>query len=150
MRQRWKLASDRDVRDVARRLRKADIKEGWAFLGCNPQDWLAHYDPKRTWVIYNSKDANVALAGVEPYTDNSALIWMVATDDLEKHSIEFLKYSRPFIEEVTRPYDLVFNWVHAENEVHLKWLRWCGFTFIQYHEVFGAAGEPFYTFVKVT
>jgi len=150
MRTRWRLAKKADVLDVGSRMRQADIDEGWAMLGVEPLDWLTHFDPQRTWVIYNSHNDNVALAGTNPIDDDTAMIWMVATDDLEKHSIEFLKHSRPFIEEITAPYALTFNWVHAANEVHLKWLKWCGFTFIQKHEVFGARGEPFYTFCRIT
>ena len=150
-RKRWRKATKGDVLDVAHRLREADIAEGEAMLGMDPKQWLTFADLTRTWVIYNAKNENVALAGVEPLPgDNSALIWMVATDQLEKHSIEFLKYSRPFIEEITRPYDLVFNWVHADNAVHLKWLKWCGFTFIKFHERFGVSGVPFYTFVRIS
>lgn len=151
MRQRWRLATLQDVEDVASRLRKEDVAEGKAMLGVDPQAWLSFCDLTRTWVIFNKEGLNVALAGVDPLPeDNIALIWMVATDDLLDHQIEFLKYSRPFIEEITAPYDLVFNWVHAENDVHLKWLKWCGFTFIKYHERFGVEGVPFYTFVRIT
>lgn len=149
MRKRWRLATMEDVLDVASRLRQKDIEEGEAMLGCDPRLFLTGFDPDNTYVLFNAAGDNVALAGVCPMKDNTAMIWMVATDLLEEHPIEFLKYSKAFIKEVSAPFSLLFNWVDARNEVHLKWLRWCGFTFIQRHEKFGAQGIPFYTFVMV-
>jgi len=102
-----------------------------------------------TYVIYNSEGTNVALAGTGRIDERTGMIWMVATPDLERHSMEFLRYSRRFIEEVGGEYDLLFNWVDARNEVHLKWLKWCGFVPIHRHDQFGAEGLPFYTFIRI-
>jgi hypothetical protein len=152
MRQRWRLATPEDIADVVSRLRTADIEECKAMYGITPHDFFTYcgYDPDNTYVIFNAAGVNVALAGVGVRGDGSAAIWMVATEDLENHQIEFLRYSRTFIEEVSRPFTYTFNWVHAQNEVHIKWLKWCGFTFIRLHEKYGASGEPFYEFIRIT
>ena len=44
-------------------------------------------------------------------------------------------------------FDLLYNWVDARNKVHVKWLRWLGFIFINKHH--NDQGIPFYEFVKV-
>jgi len=106
---------------------------------------------ENTYCIYNRENTPVALAGVAPLRSDPTIaqIWMVATPALEDHQIEFLKYSKKFIEEVSTPFRLVYNWVDERNEVHLKWLKWCGFTFINRLPRWGVEKRPFYTFVKV-
>lgn len=151
MRQRWKLASPEDVADVASRLREADKQEGWAALGVDPALYLTAFsDLNRTWVIFNAEGENVALAGVSPMDEpDLGQVWMVATDQLLNHQKEFLKHTRPFIDQLHESYPLLFNWVDARNTVHIKWLKWCGFTFINRHEKWGPQGLPFYTFVRI-
>ena len=151
MRKGWRLATLEDVRDVVGRLRPSDEEECRAMYGVSPASFFntLGYDPANTYAIFNDKGLNVALAGVSPREDGSAMIWMVATPDLEKHQLEFLRYSRIFINEVGEPYDLLFNWVDARNTVHVKWLQFCGFIIIRKHEVFGAEGKPFYEFCRV-
>ena len=151
MRKGWRLATLEDVNDVVGRLRPQDEEECRAMYGVSPASFFntLGFDPDNTYAIYNDKGLNVALAGVGPRPDGSAMIWMIATPDLEKHALEFLRYSRIFIDEVGEPYDLLFNWVDARNEVHVKWLKFCGFTMIAYKEKFGAEGKPFYEFVRI-
>lgn len=119
--------------------------------GCTPLQitQMYGYDPDNTYVIFNKEGVNVALAGINPHDDMTAQIWMIATDDLEKHGIEFLRNCRAFVKEITLGYGLLYNWVMEENEVHVKWLKWLGFTFIKRHPTFGAAGVPFLTFVRI-
>lgn len=151
MRKGWRLATLQDVKDVVSRLRPSDEEECRAMYGVSPASFFdtLGFDPENTYAIYNDKGLNVALAGVAPRGDGSAMIWMIATPDLEKHQLEFLRYSRTFINEVGEPYDLLFNWVDARNTVHIKWLQFCGFTIIRLHEVFGAEGKPFYEFLRI-
>lgn len=119
--------------------------------GMHPEKFFSMfgYDPGNTYVIFNADGDNVALGGVADYGDGLGQIWMISTPLLEKHPIEFLKHSKAFIAETTKGYSLLFNWVSEANPVHIKWLKWCGFTFIKRHEKFGAMGIPFYTFCKV-
>jgi len=150
MRQRWRLADYNDVVDVSSRLRAEDWREAFILTGEDPRYYLpANFNRGTTYVIFNSQGENVALAGVDDVGSGHGLIWMVATPSLLNHQIEFLKHSKAWIEEVTRPYSLVGNLVHAENKVHLRWLQWCGFTFLRKVE----AGKPpatFIEFVRIT
>jgi len=151
MRKGWRLAAAEDVRDVVSRLRPSDEEECRAMFGVSPASFFNSlgFDPDNTYVMFNDKNHNVALGGVGPLGDGSAMIWMIATPDLEKHALEFLRYSRTFIKEVGEPYDILFNWVDARNTVHIKWLQFCGFTIIRLHEKYGAEGIPFYEFIKI-
>lgn len=151
MRQRWRLAQPEDVEDVVSRLRPEDIEECFAMQGVHPAEFFSMYgyDRDNTYVIYNRDGDNVALGGTVGHGNGLGQIWMIATPLLENHPVEFLRYSKAFIKETTKEYSVLFNWVSEANPVHIKWLQWCGFTFIKRHEQFGALGTPFYTFVKV-
>lgn len=149
VRKRWRQANRKDILDVVSRLRSCDEEEVRAMTNMSPSSFFSlQTDFSNTYVIFNSDGLNVALAGITPLDNDTAIIWMLATHELEKHQMEFLKHTRTFIDEIAGSYQLLFNWVYAKNEVHIKWLRWCGFTFINKHEVFGAQGKPFYTFVR--
>lgn len=119
--------------------------------GVSPTSFFAAvgFDPDNTYSIINDKGLVVAIAGVAPRGDNSAMIWMVGTLDLEKHQLEFLRYSRMFIEEIGGQYDLLFNWIDARNTTSIKWLQFCGFTLLRKHEVYGAEGIPFFEFARI-
>lgn len=152
MRKRWRVATPEDISWVVTRLRNEDREECRAMWGVDPASFFSVVGTNDdTYCIFNGQGTPVALAGVAPVVSSPgvAQIWMVATPELEKHSIEFLKYSKKFIEEVIAPFRLVYNYVDARNEVHLKWLRWCGFTFINKLPRWGAEARPFYTFIKV-
>jgi hypothetical protein len=150
-RERWKPATHLDILDVAKRIREVDNRECKASIGVDALSYLPLIDPSNTYAILNSDGKNFALAGVSPlqFCDLGGQIWMVATDDIKNHKIEFLKYSQSFIKHVMEPYDYVMNWVDARNELHIQWLKWCGFVFLKKHTCFGAEGIPFYEFIKV-
>ena len=149
MRQRWRLAKREEVQDVCNNLRKEDFIEGMALRGIDIRPWIvANYSPGTTYVIQNKGGDNVALAGVDDVGKNQGLVWMVATPLLLNHQMEFLRYSKTWIDEACRPYEAVGNLVHAKNEVHLKWLRWCGFTFLRKVRA-GPFNEEFYEFMRI-
>lgn len=152
MRKRWRVATREDLEYVVPRLRGEDVEECRAMYGVDPASFFSAAGLSRdTYCIYNREGTPVALAGVAQSRDYPAVaqIWMVATPKLEDHQIEFLKYSKRFIEEVVAPYDMVYNYVDARNAVHLKWLQWCGFTFINRLPKWGVEQREFLTFVKV-
>lgn len=152
MTKRWRVATKDDLNYVVPRLRRQDVEECRAMFGIDPASFFAAAGLNDdTYCIVSSQGTAFGLAGVAKSraSPSVAQIWMVATPKLEDHQMEFLKYSKKFIDEVTAPYDLVYNYVDARNEVHLKWLQWCGFTFINYLPSWGAEKRPFYSFVKV-
>ena len=154
MRQRWHKATESEITSVVLRLRQEDIEECYAMFGVHPQILFRNLDRDhgQIYSIVTRQGRPVALAGVHPLLSDPTIaqIWMCATEELLAHQMEFLKYSRPFIEEVSAPFRLVYNYVDARNEVHLKWLKWCGFTFINELPRWGAQGRPFYTFLRIT
>lgn len=149
MRKYWQLATKEDVRHVMYNLRKEDFQEGFALRGFDFRPWMVeNFSRGTTYVMLTRDNQPGGLCGIDPMDDGTGLIWMVGTDRLVEHQIEFLKHSKTWINEASRPYRAVGNLVHAKNEVHLKWLRWCGFTFLRKIKA-GPFNEEFYEFIRI-
>jgi len=149
MRKCWQLAKRSDVAHVMANLRKEDFQEGLALKGFDIRPWFVeNYSQGTTYVMLTRDNEPGGLMGVDPVGKDEGLIWMVATPALIDHQFEFLKYSRKWIDEACRPYEAVGNLVHAKNEVHLKWLQWCGFTFLRKVNA-GPFNEEFYEFMRI-
>tara|TARA_R110000824_G_scaffold81223_6_gene204184 strand:- start:5307 stop:5639 length:333 start_codon:yes stop_codon:yes gene_type:complete len=56
-------------------------------------------------------------------------IWFLTSDLLEKHYKFFLKCNKNWLHYMEEDYDLLFNYIIAENKISIKWLKWQGFIF---------------------
>jgi hypothetical protein len=65
--------------------------------------------------------------------------WMLATDDIGKICARFLIGSKREVERMRESYDWLYNKVHCDNAVSIKWLRWLGFEI--YPDPCGADGK---------
>jgi hypothetical protein len=74
------------------------------------------------------------------------LVWLVGTDDLITHSTTFLRHSRQWLATMHEHYRLLYNVIDARNEVHLRWLEWLGFEFIQDVPRYGVERRKFILF----
>jgi hypothetical protein len=141
-----------DIDHLAENLRKRDVAELDAQSGLTPRKALemALVFAKECRVISDGNDVPIGVYGVSD-TNIKGLgsIWMMATPDLIKHQRQFLRECREGISDISQGYSCVFNYTDARNTVHHKWLKWCGFTFINKREEFGRNGETFYEFVKI-
>jgi hypothetical protein len=145
-------ATDDDSPYLAVHLREQDKAEVMASAGMEP-----------LWAIENSRLHSRATFVVE-YEGNPALIfgvsdlegspgegciWMLGTDDIQKFSRKFLRYSRKYLKELCAPYDLVTNYVDERNTVSIRWLQSLGAVFIHRHESFGVDQLPFLEFILI-
>jgi len=89
------------------------------------------------------------MSGVVPANEGAGAVWMLSTDAIEDYAVSFLRQCKGVLAEWNRIYPVLFNYVDARNELHVKWLKWMGFTFIKRHEHFGVEGVPFYEFVRI-
>lgn len=142
-----------DVEYVAKRLRKADKQECKAALGREPLDvLLGSLDTCSKSLTLTTKEGDaVGLCGVSPsiYGPDVGVVWMCATDAIKKHQMTFLRQSKVALKYLAADYQLIFNFVDARNLVHIEWLRWMGFTFINRHEKYGFEQRPFFEFVRI-
>ena len=142
-----------DCYDLAPKLRKEDLKEIKANANIQPKDALIKgFQLSEVPVaIFNDKEEIVCMLGCCP-TDirSTAIVWLLASDDLKKDiPYRFLKHSRGVTEIFQKRYPVLYNFVDARNTLHIKWLKWCGFTFIKKHFDYGYEKRLFYEFIRI-
>ena len=141
-----------DVDYVAPRLRKADYNECLASSGQKPRVVLHRsLDLGGTSLTLRAPNGDrVGLCGVVPSPlEGAGVVWMCATDDIYQHQMTFLRNSKAALSHLGEGYSVLYNCVDARNTVHMKWLDWMGFTFINKHETYGAENRPFYEFLRI-
>lgn len=150
---RVRTAREADAFALAPGLREADLREIRANLGESPAPVLARgvelSEP--CYAVVREDDCPVALFGAVPdsASKNVGLVWLLGSDELVEHPFFFLRNSRRWIGRLHRRYETLWNYVDARNEVHARWLSWCGFTRLGTIENFGVEGRPFHEFRRV-
>lgn len=146
-------ASIEDAGKLAARLRAADLQEIQANLGEDPLIVLVRSivisDP--CYVVVGEDDKPMALFGAAPDTGDAeiGMVWLLGSNELVDHPFFVLRNSRKWVEKLHQRYKILWNCVDARNEVHIRWLKWCGFEFIRLIEQYGVEQRPFYEFEKV-
>lgn len=138
-------ANYEDCKELAPRLRQADVKELKYSCGKEPLQALqASFSiSEKAWaVIY--KDKVIALFGLVRRAD-IGVPWMMASDELKEIQKSFLSECKNYLNEMSEGCSLLTNYVWVGNTVHIKWLKWLGFTFLEPIE-YGVARKPFIQF----
>ena len=142
-----------DAADLAPRLRRADLAEIAAggmgtplealLLGVRSGTCYAIVDPQLGTQVYG-------MFGVVPLPGNPevGLVWLLGSDELTRISYHFLRNSREWLARLSAPYKLLCNCIDSRNTVHIRWLRWLGFTFLN-PQPRGVHGETFIEFLKI-
>jgi hypothetical protein len=141
-----------DVDFLTDNLRKEDIEEvqagGLTPFGALFQGY-AISDP--CWTLLDDGGSPIAMVGVCSSPNPSlGLVWLLGTRGIEDFSYKFAKYSKPALERLFEEtgYDGLYNYTHAHNELHHRWLRWLGFKFLRKIDL-PPNNQPFYEFVKL-
>ena len=136
-----------DVCELAPNLRSEDKREVET-LGKTPeQSLLTGYLLGRVCrSIINNYGQVVGMYGVVPADNKTGLVWMLGSDKLKKIKIPFLKESRTEVEKMNTLLPHLWNIIDSRNELHLKWIKWCGFKIIGERMV---NNVKFYEFCKV-
>lgn len=143
-----------DVHDLAPHLRQADRDELEA-CGIAPFDALhagLQSEPCMT-ILHRGQPAVMfgVMRGPAFWHLERGAVWLLGSDAIDtSFALPFLRYSRAWLERIAEKYDLLYNVVDERNTVHIRWLKWLGFTFIARHEHFGVAKFPFLEFTKIT
>ncbi|MDQ3684467.1 MAG: hypothetical protein M3430_02535 [Acidobacteriota bacterium] len=148
-----RLAKPEDAAALATRLRVADREEIKAAVGEEPRVVL---ERSVSWsdpccAVVNGEAAPIALFGAVPEANDPDLgiVWLLASDELIKHHFFVARNSRAWVAELHQRYRVLWNCVDARNEVHIRWLKWCGFKFLRLIEKYGVEQRPFYEFERV-
>ena len=143
-------ANLQDLRYVADNMRDVDKLEALYQTGQEPRQalQLSYMCSNINMAIADDNDQPIGLCGVV----SGGVIWMVATDKLfenKKYRIQLIRKGRKWVEGLLKKYKVLYNFVYAENDSAIKWLKSLGFTFIKYHEEYGIQGKPFYEFLRI-
>lgn len=142
-------ATHEDAVDMAPRLRQADLRELQAVGRKDPLEALlvGVGSPDPCFVAVDAQGKPQIIWGTcpsdEPYL---GYVWMMATDAIKDHWVQILRETRPYLARIREHYRVLANAVHAENQVHIRWLKWAGFTFLR---EFDFNGHRFYEFAKL-
>ncbi len=124
-------ATVRQAREMAPKMRKADIQEIWAATGEMPDEALIRSIQSATgaWAGYWDNEI-CCIFGVSPESiiSGKGNIWMLGTELIEKHPTVFLRHSVQVVKDMHKSYRYLHNWVDVRNEVSIRWLKWLGFT----------------------
>lgn len=145
-----------DVFALASNVRPEDLAEIKASMGTSVEAALMigvlHSKPCLTIVDDNDGSTVLGMFGAVPSDEevNAGAIWLIASKDLmDVAKNQFIRESRKWVSTFQEKYELLHNVVDARNEVHIKFLRWCGFTFLQKLEGYGVNGETFIEFARL-
>ena len=120
-----------DMVDLSKNLRYEDKREVET-LGHTPEKALAlgFGNSSICRSIIDTRGTPVGAYGVVPLSDKIGQIWMLGSQGLVKIKTAFLKQSRSEVEGMNVIYPHLCNFIDSRNDVHLKWIRWCGFKII--------------------
>jgi len=140
-----------DVLALAPRLRQADIDEVKAASGLDPLTALTlslQISPLCFTVFGDG--LQLAMFGAKP-EDNPTIgrIWMLGSDEIHDHRFGFLRKSREWVDYLQERHPLLYNYIDARNTVHIRWLQWLGFSFINEVHGYGFEQRLFYQFVRI-
>lgn len=144
-----RFATEADALSLSGRLREADYRE-IAASGLTAEEALLSgvRSPDPTYVAVDEHDVPQLIFGTHPSGDpNLGFIWMMASPKITECWIRLLRETPEWIERMSGSYKVLANAVHAENAVHIRWLRWAGFIFLR---KFNHNGHEFYEFARMT
>lgn len=145
-------STQEDVEYLSIRLRDEDVEE--VLAGNNtPFNALAHglEVSELCYTLIDRHQTPVGMLGIcKGYYNNSGIIWLLGTKGIEENSITFLRNSKPVLAQFYERtgYDFLYNYTYVKNELHHKWLRWLGFTFLRTITM-PTTGKEFIEFVKL-
>ena len=146
----FRLTTLEDIKYLAPRLRQEDKQEILAGSGLTPYEALliGFKNSVVVFTIFNPKNKPVGIFGINNYEKDIGVIWLLATKDLAKIQIAFLKECREVIKFLNIKYKILWNFVDCRNQLHIKWLKWCGFKFIRRLNR-GVLQKPFYEIIRI-
>lgn len=142
-----RTATKQDITFIAERLRKADRQEFTATTGLKPLALPFMLTPHnvKVWTVDGRP---VCMFGIDRISSLQRIYapWLMGTKDIEKHPIAFLRSAQAL---VSNQVGRLMNVVDARNTLHIKWLKWMGFSFTKLIHQYGAARLPFYRFEMI-
>ena len=149
----WRKSVLSDVITVAANMRQEDKEEIFAYSGTLPKEQMFYcfFSSKPCMTMIGRKGNIMGMYGVVPCSPKVGRIWMLGHKSMTsdyKDVRAFLRNSPIELQKFHCNYPLLYNYVDARNETHIKWIKWMGCSIIKKHATFGVEGRTFYEFVK--
>ena len=141
-----------DIERITPNLRDSDVIEIAAMMGpeFNTQDCLSISVgiSRESYAIIKDGEP-ISLFGVSDSEDveNFGVPWFVGTDGLNDVALRIARYSKGWVQHLSKNYEALYNFVHIPHWQSQKWLQLLGFNVVTQHK-YGFNGEDFYLFIK--
>lgn len=133
---------------VADNMRAADALECELLSGLSPMEALTkgvEMSHHCSVVVIDGKPCGVVGLVVINILGGTGVPWLLATDDAVKYKRIFINNCKQGVEDMRTVCPNLMNFVHADNKLSIKWLKWMGFT-IEPSEPIGKDGAHFHKF----
>ena len=147
-----KPATQADALQVAKELRVEDVNEMRALLGNDVAMSVVlqrHVMEADLSFTVSKNNHPVAIFGTKEICPNVAAIGLLSSPMIREIKYTLCRHSKHWVDQLHKNHDLLLNIVHCDNTVHIQWLKWLGFTFVNKLTGFGSNGEDFYEFSKL-
>ena len=142
----FRLSIHEDCQYLADKLRYEDKREILDATGFTPISGLtfSYVSSEVCFTIVDKNNIPVGMFGVS----KDGAIFLLASNEIKRIRYSFLRESRKVVDFLNTKYPMLWNFVDCRNELHLRWLKWCGFTFLRKLN-YGVNQKPFYEFIKL-
>lgn len=143
----FRKVTNEDIIALSANLREQDRIEVEASSGLPPLEAIKKSVECSSECHAIELDGNLlAIFGVSDLGEGIGSPWMLGTEELSKNARRLLKHGQAWIDTLDR-YNLLINYVHADNDKSIRWLKWMGFVFLR--PVYTKRGDKFYEFVRI-
>ena len=117
-------------------------------VGSTPKDALLAglNNDLYTFSVLDLEDNPLAMFGSGGLEGGPGYVWLLASDRFKLARKEFVRVSRLWVNTIIKPFTFCGNVVHKDNEQAIRWLKFCGATFIKELQL---DNQPFYEFVII-
>jgi len=132
-------ATQSDVDYVCTHMRQDDRLEIWA---------SHRRTPKQAAIVCGTASPYIALVDGVPciiFGCFGGTPWLLATPLIQTIGVRFIRGSKAIVDQWLDQYKVLENYVHADNEISIQWLKWLGFSL---EETIIVNDEKFIRFVK--
>lgn len=119
------------VHTIAANMRDEDAAEVWASHRHTPLEAMTSgFELSDLSVVVEVDGAPIAMTGLVKGSllTGHGVPWLLSSREALAHRREFLLQSPPIIEQMLSVCPRLSNYVHAENRLSIRWLKWLGFT----------------------
>lgn len=138
-------ARPQHIGPIASRMREIDVRE-CLIVGHSPKAALrlGLLGSTIAWTVKIDGRAE-AMMGVVPisYMEGRGRPWLLMTDVAASKQMSLVRLGRIYTAAMHRHYNLLENWIHADNDVTVRWLSRLGYAVGPVDVIKGSPMRPF-------